>query len=92
VFADAKEKHAMGYTHYRGPAKLKMQALLTFATMNLKKIARRKRKAEQPPAFSLILHGLYKKLNLIWLGEWGLFVVWGGPEGRFLFRVLVGFA
>jgi hypothetical protein len=40
VFADAKEKHAMRYTHYRGLAKLKMQALLTFAAMNLKKLAR----------------------------------------------------
>jgi len=31
VFADAKEKHAMRYTHLRGLAKLKMQTLLTFA-------------------------------------------------------------
>jgi len=39
VFADAKEKHAMRYTHYRGLAKLKMETLLTFAAMNLKKLA-----------------------------------------------------
>ena len=39
VFADAKEKHFMRYTHYRGLAKLKMQTMLTFAAMNLKKIA-----------------------------------------------------
>lgn len=44
VFADAKEKHAMRYTHYRGLAKLKMQTLLTFAAMNLKKLARWKSK------------------------------------------------
>ncbi|MCL2752406.1 MAG: IS1182 family transposase [Firmicutes bacterium] len=43
VFADAKEKHCMRYTHYRGLAKLKMQVLLTFACMNLKKIAKWKR-------------------------------------------------
>ena len=40
VFADAKEKHFMRYTHYRGLAKLRMQALLTFAAMNLKKLAK----------------------------------------------------
>lgn len=44
VFADAKEKHFMRYTHLRGLAKLKMQVLLTFACMNLKKLASWKRK------------------------------------------------
>jgi transposase len=43
VFADAKEKHAMRYTQYRGKARLKMQVLLTFACMNLKKLAKWKR-------------------------------------------------
>lgn len=43
VFADAKEKHSMRYTHYRGLAKLRMQVLLTFASMNLKKLAKWKR-------------------------------------------------
>jgi transposase len=44
VFADAKEKHFMRYTYYRGLAKLKMQTLLTFSAMNLKKLARWKKK------------------------------------------------
>ena len=44
VFADAKEKHHMRYTQYRGRAKLRMQILLTFASMNLKKLASWKRK------------------------------------------------
>lgn len=44
VFGDAKEKHGMRYTHYRGKAKLKMQVLLTFACQNLKKLAKWKRK------------------------------------------------
>jgi transposase len=44
VFADAKEKHFMRYTYYRGLAKLRMQALLTFAAMNLKKLAKWKKK------------------------------------------------
>ena len=44
VFADAKEKHFMRYTYYRGLAKLRMQTLLTFAAMNLKKLAKWKKK------------------------------------------------
>ncbi|MEG2687299.1 MAG: IS1182 family transposase, partial [Christensenellaceae bacterium] len=44
VFADAKEKHGMRYGHFRGIAKMRMQALLTFACMNLKKLAKWKEK------------------------------------------------
>lgn len=44
VFADAKEKHSMRYTQFRGKAKVTMQVLLTFACMNLKKLAIWKRK------------------------------------------------
>ena len=62
VFADAKEKHFMRYTHYRGLAKLKMQTLLTFATMNLKKMARWKKRNEQSLVFPLILRSLWQKL------------------------------
>src|SRR4051812_11704322 len=40
VFADAKEKHGMRWTTLRGLKKLSMQAMLTFAAMNLKKMAR----------------------------------------------------
>lgn len=39
VFADAKEKHGMRWTNLRGLKKLSMQAMLTFAAMNLKKLA-----------------------------------------------------
>ena len=39
VFADCKEKHGMRYTHLRGIAKIKMEAMLTFACANLKKMA-----------------------------------------------------
>ncbi|MFT9495835.1 MULTISPECIES: IS1182 family transposase [Bacillota] len=39
VFADAKEKHGMRWTTLRGLKKLSMQAMLTFAALNLKKIA-----------------------------------------------------
>jgi transposase len=44
VFADAKVKHGMRYTQYRGLARLKMQVLLTFSCMNLKKLASWKKK------------------------------------------------
>ncbi|MCM3094219.1 MULTISPECIES: IS1182 family transposase [unclassified Cytobacillus] len=39
VFADAKEKHGMRWTTLRGLKKMSMQAMLTFAAMNLKKMA-----------------------------------------------------
>ena len=44
VFADAKEKHGMRYTQLRGLEKVKMQVMLTFACMNLKKLANWKMK------------------------------------------------
>ena len=44
VFADAKEKHGMRYATMRGLAKVTMQVTLTFACMNLKKLAIWKRK------------------------------------------------
>lgn len=39
VFADAKEKHGMRWTTLRGHKKVSMQAMLTYAAMNLKKMA-----------------------------------------------------
>ncbi|WP_412547140.1 transposase [Peribacillus simplex] len=36
VFADGKEKHGMRWTTLRGVKKLLMQAMLTFAAMNVK--------------------------------------------------------
>ena len=39
VFADAKEKHAMRYTHHRGLARVTNWVRLKYAAMNLKKIA-----------------------------------------------------
>ena len=50
VFADAKEKHAMRYTQYRGLAKVTAEAALRFACMNLKKLARWKAKNGLLPA------------------------------------------
>lgn len=39
VFADAKEKHAMRYTHHRGLARVTGWVRLKYAAMNLKKLA-----------------------------------------------------
>lgn len=39
IFADAKEKHGMRYTQYRGMEKVRMELNLLFACMNLKKLA-----------------------------------------------------
>ena len=39
VFADAKEKHAMRYTHYRGLTAVTRWVRLKYAAMNLKKLA-----------------------------------------------------
>jgi hypothetical protein len=39
VFADAKEKHGMCWTTLRGLKKLSMQAMLTFAAINLERMA-----------------------------------------------------
>jgi len=39
VFADAKEKHGMQWTILTGLKILSMQAMLTFAVLNLKKLA-----------------------------------------------------
>ncbi|HZK21090.1 MAG TPA: IS1182 family transposase [Oscillospiraceae bacterium] len=43
VFADSKVNHGLRYTQYRGLSRLKMQVLLTFSCMNLKKLAKWKR-------------------------------------------------
>ncbi len=40
VFADAKEKHAMRYTHHRGLTRVTNWVRLKYAAMNLKKLAK----------------------------------------------------
>jgi len=48
VFADAKEKHGMRYTQYRGLSQVTNWVKLKFAAMNLKKLAMWKWKASHP--------------------------------------------
>ena len=60
VFADAKEKHAMRYTHYRGLIPVSNWVRLKFAAMNLKKLARWKTRRHSP----LLLSNFFKYIFL----------------------------
>lgn len=62
VFADAKEKHAMRYTNYRGLAKVTMELTLKFACMNLKKLATWKWKNSNSSLFFYFFEKIYKNL------------------------------
>ena len=65
VFADAKEKHAMRYTHYRGLAQVTNWVKLKFAAMNLKKYAKRKWSETHPTTLLCdILFLLFRKQPL----------------------------
>lgn len=66
VFADAKEKHAMRYTPYRGLVQVTNWVKLKFAAMNLKKLAIHKWRDKckeyyslQSPLFSKIIQYLF---------------------------------
>lgn len=74
VFADAKERHGMRYTHYRGLRKVQHYLTLLFACMNLKKLALWKWKERTFGPFSFHLKSLafhlaissdYKKTPLL---------------------------
>ena len=59
VFADAKEKHAMRYTPYRGLNQVTNWVRLKFAAMNLKKMAMWKFKNEKKPTKKLFLEKIF---------------------------------
>ena len=59
VFADAKEKHAMRYTRYRGLAQVTNWVKLVFAAMNLKKFAKWKWKDTHSIHISCIISILF---------------------------------
>lgn len=67
VFADAKEKHAMRYTPYRGLAQVSNWVRLKFAAMNLKKLAKWKWKGDNSPfnTFVFVINFINMKKNLI---------------------------
>lgn len=62
VFADAKEKHFMRYTHLRGLAKIKMEVLLTFTCMNMKKLAKWRKESLLPTIF----FKMWRHISEIW--------------------------
>lgn len=61
VFADAKEKHGMRYTPYRGLAQVTKWVRLKFAALNLKKLAIHLRKDRQPS----LLYTLFIRFSLL---------------------------
>lgn len=52
IFADAKEKHGMRWTKYRGLEKVATHTMLTFAAMNLK-TSHMAMESKKPMAFYL---------------------------------------
>ena len=58
IFADAKEKHGMRYTHHRGLARVTNWVRLKYAAMNLKKLAMW---SWNTPVFSLIFSFFFPK-------------------------------
>lgn len=63
VFADMKEKHGMRWTTLRGLRKVTMQAMLTFAAMNLKKLATWLWKSGQPSHKNTWFHFIFIQMN-----------------------------
>ena len=61
VFADAKEKHAMRYTQYRGLAQVTNWVKLKFAAMNLKKLAKWKWRTRISSCCSFVFYPIYVK-------------------------------
>lgn len=51
VFADAKEKHGMRYTPYRGLVQVTKWVRLKFASLNLKKLAIHLKRDRSKPLF-----------------------------------------
>lgn len=73
IFADAKERHAMHYTQYRGLAQVTKWARLKFAAMNLKKLAKWKWMARPSCLLSLLFLNVYTKTPAAPYGAAGFF-------------------
>ena len=69
IFGTAKEQHGFRYTQYVGKARMEMKAGLTFACMNLKKLAKiLEKRGWNTARFLLILKKIKRKevLNEKW--------------------------
>ena len=65
IFGTAKEQHGFRYTQYIGKARMEMKAGLTFACMNLKKLAKiLEPEARLSPVF-LIFLGMSRNIGYI---------------------------
>ena len=71
VFADAKEKHAMRYTLYRGLAAVTAWVKLKFAAMNLKKLALHKWRPLSYFYFLLLQEATLLRCKVASLTRWG---------------------
>ena len=71
INADAKEKHGFAKAQFRGRAKTQIQALLTAATLNLKKLAGRRPEAHTGMA-AMAAHLLASTWSRILLIAWPL--------------------
>lgn len=60
IFGTAKEQHGFRYTQYIGKAQMEMKAGLTFACMNLKKLARIL--AQRERRFSTV-HNIWREIK-----------------------------
>lgn len=60
IFGTAKEQHGFRYTKYLGKARMEMKAGLTFACMNLKKLARMLDKREERTS---TIHNIWQLLK-----------------------------
>jgi len=67
VFADAKEKHGMRYTRYRGLRKVQHYLTLLFACMNLKKLAMWKKKMGMLPPVTPSFSRIFSKITKIFV-------------------------
>lgn len=66
IFGTAKEQHGFRYTQCIGKAQMTMKAALTYACMNLKKLAKILEKGKKIPNFTLVLLTRLKELNEIY--------------------------
>ena len=81
IFADAKEKHGMRWTKYRGLEKVATHTMLVFAAMNLKKLATWLWKGKEPLFFcSKIRNEVDKSCSKLELRVWNSFCLQSGKS------------
>ena len=82
IFADAKEKHGMRYTHHRGLTRVTSWVRLKFAAMNLKKLAIWSCKTPFFPHLFCGFWNIAAKIPILPKREWGFFDSLNAPRFR----------